>query len=88
MQRYGISPEIGGKNPEINQENFLRRLEGYSYPDKFCSASVGRAVRALTPKARHSTPYSECPYAGNSSERAKLFWTTIKQEKLLSIYRV
>jgi hypothetical protein len=26
LQRYGISPEIGGKNPEINQENFLYRL--------------------------------------------------------------
>jgi hypothetical protein len=26
LQRYGISPEIGGKNPEINQENFLCRL--------------------------------------------------------------
>jgi len=48
----------------------------YSYPDRYCPEYVGRAVRALAPKAccarlssqgAHSTPYSKCPYAGNNS---------------------
>ena len=31
-------------------------LNNYSYPNKFCSAGVGRAVRALAPKARAARP--------------------------------
>jgi hypothetical protein len=80
LQRYGISPEIGGKNPEINQENFLCRL----------SVTIKVISNNESPK-ESSTKNTKSPQqdffscfswtVGNSGA----VFADIKREKLLSI---
>jgi len=46
-------------------ESFKRTVYlNYSYPDKFCPACVGRAARALAPKARAARPTEDILLSG------------------------
>jgi len=84
LQRYGISPEIGGKNPGINPENFLCCLfEALKVISN--NESAKRIVRE-SPATRwfFFVPLVNSRYINN---RGAVF-ADIKQEKLLSICRL
>jgi len=84
LQRYGINPEIGGKNPGINQENFLCCLfEAIKVISN--NESAKRIVHESHEKHEIPTIRFFVPFVFFVDRRYITVFADIKQEKLLSI---